>query len=93
LSRKGERQRERRAELRAYMQDIKLARGCIDCDYREHPEALDFDHARGEKHFALSSALNRNISRARIDAEIAKCDVVCANCHRIRTAKRRNGID
>lgn len=49
---------------------------------------MDFDHVRGEKKFNLAVAANKNISIARIQDEIAKCDVVCANCHRERTFKR-----
>jgi hypothetical protein len=34
-------------EFRAYIQSIKMERGCTDCGYREHPAALDFDHLPG----------------------------------------------
>jgi hypothetical protein len=46
---------------------------------------MDFDHVRGEKLFGI--AVNMNISWERLEAEIAKCEIVCANCHRIRTKK------
>jgi hypothetical protein len=49
---------------------------------------MQFDHVRGEKLFNVSYFR----SKAKIDfllAEIAKCDVVCANCHAIRTHERR----
>jgi hypothetical protein len=72
---------------RAYRNTVKLERGCADCGYREHHEALDFDHVRGEKRFQLAAVTCQSL--AAIDAEIAKCDVVCANCHRVRTAQRR----
>ncbi len=67
---------------------IKLAAGCADCGYREHPAALDFDHAGSEK-TANVSRLIRLSPWDRIAAEIAKCEVVCANCHRIRTFNER----
>lgn len=79
LSRKYQLQRQ--AKIRA----IKLERGCTDCGYNSRPEALDFDHVRGEKKFSVS---NCNYSWQKIEEEIAKCDVVCANCHRVRTADR-----
>lgn len=67
---------------------IKLAAGCADCGYAEHPHALDFDHRDpSTKSFGIGGAWSKSL--ARVAAEIAKCDVVCANCHRIRTAYRR----
>lgn len=80
----------RQRELLAYIQAVKLERGCVDCGYREHVEALDFDHLPGhEKEYRIATMAAGN-SKAKIDAEIAKCEVVCANCHRVRTAKRRS---
>lgn len=73
---------------RAYMQQIKVERGCADCGYNAHPSALDFDHLPGAvKRYRLCTM--SGMRRALIDAEIAKCEVVCANCHRIRTHERR----
>lgn len=73
---------------RAFIDNLKLSRGCADCGYAEHPAALDFDHRPGEDKLYCVGALWGS-SRATILAEAAKCDVVCANCHRIRTWKRR----
>jgi hypothetical protein len=74
----------------AYVSMIKLERGCADCGYRGHPAALDFDHLPGtEKRGAVSVMCRKMcIKRADLDAEIVKCEVVCANCHRIRTYNR-----
>ena len=69
---------------------LKLEAGCKDCGYAENPVALDFDHVRGIKKFHFNSAGTR--SWARILEELEKCEVVCANCHRIRTVERRNGL-
>jgi hypothetical protein len=54
---------------------------------------MDFDHVRGSKTFKVSEAvqLPTGIGFEKVRAEIAKCDVVCANCHRIRT--RAAGYD
>ena len=65
---------------------IKVERGCADCSYNEHAVALDFDHVRGEKIESVSRLVTRSWDR--ILTEIAKCDVVCANCHRVRTQAR-----
>ena len=67
------------------------ARPCLDCDGVFPPECMDFDHVpgRGSKLFELGfSSMGR--SQVSVDSEIAKCDLVCSNCHRIRTRKRTN---
>jgi len=58
---------------------------CADCGERD-PVVLEFDHL-GEKNFALSYGI-RNHNWQRVLEEIARCDVVCSNCHRRRTARR-----
>ena len=70
------------------LSEIKLASGCTDCGYNEHPAALQFDHVRGEKVNNVSY-MRRRAWELVLD-EIAKCDIVCANCHAVRTAERRN---
>jgi lysyl-tRNA synthetase class I len=49
---------------------------------------MDFDHVRGRKHKNVSELID-SLSKKKIDEEIAKCEVVCSNCHRIRTHNRR----
>jgi hypothetical protein len=77
-----------RAIFTAFIREAK-AHPCVDCSGSFPPCAMDFDHVRGEKLFSLSRAANKNISKCR--EEIAKCDLVCANCHRVRTTLRRYG--
>jgi len=62
---------------------------CTDCRGVFPPCAMDYDHVRGEKNFNMSLARIGNYTAERILAEVAKCDLVCANCHRIRTNGRR----
>jgi hypothetical protein len=81
---------ERQKDLLAYVQQIKIQRGCVDCGYNAHPAALDFDHLPGFEKTNRVSTMAAGSTKAKIDAEIAKCEVVCANCHRVRTAERRN---
>lgn len=78
------RSRERQAKIREYINAEKKAKGCIDCGFNGHPAALDFDHVRGEKLLNVSAA--KSIAQAK--AEIEKCEVRCANCHRIKTWER-----
>ena len=73
------------AEVSAY----KMAEGCMDCGFNSHPAALEFDHLPGEdKLFNIGEKVGC-YSMETIWAEVAKCEVVCANCHAIRTAERR----
>lgn len=74
------------AEFRALMAEVK-AGPCMDCKQLFPPCVMDFDHVRGNKKFQVGKASHRN----KIDVlrEIEKCDLVCSNCHRIRTANRR----
>ncbi len=76
----------KRAELRKFLQKYKLERGCKDCGYCENVDALEFDHIRGIK---LSVVAKLVSTESWLRAELKKCDVVCANCHNIRTQKRR----
>jgi hypothetical protein len=62
---------------------------CADCGVQYPPYVMQFDHVHGKKSFTIGRQ-SCVISRARLCAEIAKCDVVCANCHEERTYKRRN---
>jgi hypothetical protein len=80
---------DRQRAFTARLAVIKLAAGCMDCGYRVSAVALDFDHRDSTtKSFTVGKACNRLWERVLI--EIDKCDVVCANCHRIRTADRRD---
>ena len=49
---------------------------------------MDFDHVRGQKQANVMELVS-TLSKKRIDLEIAKCEIVCSNCHRIRTHMRR----
>lgn len=68
--------------------EYKLSRGCADCGYKDHPAALEFDHLpQHTKSFNISKKTSYDWDS--LQAEIDKCEVVCANCHAIRTAERR----
>jgi hypothetical protein len=62
---------------------------CADCGEAD-PIVLEFDHLR-DKSFDIGPALSRR-SWQSILAEMRKCEVVCANCHRRRTARRRGAL-
>ena len=78
---------ERHHRLVRELREYQLAKGCIDCGYKAHHAALEFDHRPDEvKLFNVSARTAGNPERTW--AEVAKCDVVCANCHQIRTWQR-----
>jgi 5-methylcytosine-specific restriction endonuclease McrA len=58
---------------------------CVDCGETD-PLVLEFDHI-ADKAFTIGEGL-RDRNWESVLAEIAKCDVVCSNCHRRRTARR-----
>ncbi len=57
---------------------------CVDCGESDLV-VLDFDHI-GEKTSAVSAMITNGVNWERIEAEIKKCEVRCANCHRMKTA-------
>jgi hypothetical protein len=59
---------------------------CVDCGETD-TVVLEFDHLR-DKVAGISVLANRQVDWEVIAAEIEKCDVVCANCHRRRTCAR-----
>jgi hypothetical protein len=59
---------------------------CLKCG-QTNILCLDFDHRQPNlKSFCISQAVNLVPSIKRLKDEIAKCDILCANCHRIKTA-------
>jgi hypothetical protein len=84
--------RRRRDRIR-WVRELKNA-PCMDCDGRFPWYVMDFDHRDGEeKAFNIGDAVRGMVGLERFRAEIAKCDLVCSNCHRIRTAKRAGWED
>lgn len=74
--------RVRRRKKIALVMEVKARRGCQFCK-ESHPAALDFHHRDKEHKVATVRALlDRNCTMEKVEAEMAKCDVICANCHR-----------
>jgi hypothetical protein len=65
------------------------AHPCVDCG-EEDPIVLEFDHVR-DKSFAIGPGLAARSWQSILN-EMEKCEVVCANCHRRRTAHRRGSL-
>lgn len=78
-----------RQRNREYVRDYKLSHGCADCGYNKHYAALDFDHISDDKEHTIAKMVGSAIcSIETLMKEIRKCEVVCSNCHRIRTWNR-----
>lgn len=79
------RQREKRAERMKFLHEYKSSTPCFDCGDHFPYYCMDFDHLRDKK-FLMSRAHLEGMET--IKKEMAKCDLVCSNCHRKRTFKR-----
>jgi hypothetical protein len=69
----------------------KGGKPCTDCGDSYPHYVMQFDHVRGEKLGDVSTMVTSGCSLKRIQTEIAKCELVCANCHAKRTYQRRIG--
>src|SRR5262245_26672387 len=73
-----------RLRLTAWLRAFK-DRPCMDCGGNFPPECMDWDHVRGHKLFTVGTSTMNKTAAVK---EMAKCDLVCTNCHRIRTTRR-----
>jgi len=82
---------QRKATKQRFSQIIREGKQkpCTDCDRQFDSCAMDYDHVRGRKLFNVGCGVTSGGSEARLLVEIAKCEVVCAVCHRLRTHARR----
>lgn len=77
--------------MKQWMLKLK-SQPCSDCNKSFDTCCMDFDHRDAtEKKYNVASMFAHHYSRELIEIEISKCDLVCANCHRIRTRDRRLG--
>jgi hypothetical protein len=76
----------RRAIARAYVTKILVGGTCADCGLAD-PAVLEFDHV-GPKTMEVGKLVREAYRLERVIAEIANCELVCANCHRRRTRRR-----
>ena len=81
-----------RVTKQKFINEHKMKSGCVHCGYKEHPVALDLDHidpstktynsTKGKGKPKMDWAA---LGWKRLEEEMAKCQVLCANCHRIKT--------
>lgn len=79
-----EKNKEKRITVRKWLDTVKAV-PCMDCGNSYPPCVMDFDHRDPKQKSFTISRTGQGVSRQKLEAEIAKCDIVCANCHRIRT--------
>lgn len=88
---KRERDQQVKAQAKSYIDNIKAMTPCKDCGHRFPPVAMDFDHI-GPKNGNVARMVSGGYKLELIKAEIEKCELVCACCHRVRTATRKQGL-
>lgn len=74
------RNEKRRQKWLAWWTEYKSSLRCRDCP-ENHPACLQFHHSNDDKEYNVSSLVGSMCSRTKILKEIAKCEVLCANCH------------
>ena len=82
------RRRSYRRVIDKHIRDYKESFGCIDCGEKYPYYMLDLDHISDNKKFSVSAYRSHTSDIDIIKEEIAKCEVVCSNCHRMRTYER-----
>lgn len=77
-----------RESLRSKLRELKDG-PCADCGHKYPWYCMQFDHINDDKEANVSMLVNQGYM-TKLLAEVAKCELVCANCHAIRTYKRMN---
>jgi len=72
---------------RTLLRQFLSSKACVDCAEAD-PLVLEFDHVRGEKLGNISEMVSMGTPWTRIQSELAKCEVRCANCHRRKTSRQ-----
>tara|TARA_Y100000310_G_C20407493_1_gene680344 strand:+ start:131 stop:628 length:498 start_codon:yes stop_codon:yes gene_type:complete len=70
----------RRKEKKKWINDYKSSRGCCECGEKE-AVCLDCHHVEDDKEFNIAT-ISRTWSQEKIEKELKKCIIICANCHR-----------
>lgn len=83
LARSAKRRMAHRETLRAHVRAVKAGQRCIACREAHHYSVMDFHH-RGDddKDATIAKMCHKGVPLQRLIDEIAKCDLMCANCHR-----------
>ena len=74
-----------------WVRDYKSTHPCTDCKSLYPWYIMEFDHTSDDKVKKISQLSNQSMEI--VLKEIEKCDLVCVNCHRVRTYKRNHGLE
>ena len=95
----NERLKDRKQYGKKVLRRLKTIKGCASCGYKSHHAALEFNHrVPNDKVLTISteamsiSLRNTALSKIRFKKEIAKCDILCAICHRIVTYENKHQV-
>jgi hypothetical protein len=83
-----EQKRALHSRFKEWYLSLKAGKPCADCGGIFHPVAMQWDHLPGSDKVGDLGTLWRRHNKDLILAEIAKCELVCANCHAVRTLGR-----
>jgi transposase len=73
------------------LRELKENIGCVDCKEMYPHYVLEFDHLPQYEKLGIVTNIARRYSWEKALEEVKKCDIVCANCHNIRTWNRQQG--
>jgi len=88
-NRHAEWKKERIKENQQKYLEHMVGKSCVDCGLSD-VRVLEFDHVRGKKIDGVMQIIRRGNTWDKVLEEMAKCEIRCANCHRIATAERGN---
>jgi len=78
-----------RERNRQYIRDLKATTPCADCGVIYPYYVMQFDHVLGDKRANVADLAHASVSLEVLQAEVDKCELVCANCH----AERTHGLE
>lgn len=77
------------ARYSSFINELKSNKPCVDCSGRFPYYVMDYDHL-DQKDFELNRARQSRTDKQKVLVEIKKCDLICVNCHRLRTFTRKS---
>lgn len=83
--------RRKKNGVKAFLRQYKESKPCTDCGISYPYYVMQLDHVRGEKDKDVS-VLKASGHMAAVLRELPKCDLVCANCHAVRTWRRLQDV-
>ena len=81
----------RNLDIKQFIYEYRKVTPCVDCGFVGNPLLVEFDHVRGDKEFNLAHAfMKKGMTIDIVENEIAKCEIRCTHCHKIKTHRESN---